>query len=56
LKKLIMMSILIATFAIPLVMSSRPVPPRRAVKLVQKHVVWFCIAYVIALCYVWPRL
>ena len=55
-KKLIMMSMMIATFAIPFVYSARPLPPRQAVKLVQKRWVVFCVVYVLALCYIVPRL
>ena len=55
-KKLILMSILIATFAIPFVYAGRPLPARRAVKTIQKRFVVFCVFYVIAVCYVMPRL
>jgi hypothetical protein len=55
-KKLILMSILIATFAIPFVFSARQLEPRRAVRIVQKRFVWFCVFYVLAVCYVMPRL
>lgn len=55
-KKLILMSILIATFAIPFVFSARSLAPRQAVKVVQKRFVVFCIIYVLAVCYVMPRL
>jgi hypothetical protein len=54
--KLILMSILIATFAIPFVYSARPLDPRSAVRLVQKRFVVFCVIYVLAVCYVLPRL
>jgi len=50
------MSILIATFAIPIVFSARPLEPRRSVRLVQNRFVWFCVVYVLAVCYVMPRL
>ena len=55
-KKLILMSILIATFAIPMFISSRQLSPRQGVRLVQKRFVVFCVLYVIAVCYVFPRL
>ena len=55
-KKLILMSILIATFAIPFVFSARALPPKSAVKVVQKRFVVFCVVYVIAVCYIMPRL
>ena len=55
-KKLILMSILIATFAFPFVYSAQPLQPKNAVKLMQKRFVVFCVVYVIAVCYVIPRL
>lgn len=55
-KKLILMSILIATFAIPFVFSARKVDPRRTVRVVQKRFLVFCVVYVIAVLYVMPRL
>jgi hypothetical protein len=55
-KKLVLMSILIATFAIPFVFSARPLAPKHAVRIVQKRFIVFCVIYVIAVCYVMPRL
>lgn len=50
------MSIMIATLAIPMIHAARPIEPRLAIRLMQKKLVWFCIVYVLALCYVVPRM
>lgn len=55
-KKLILMSVLIATLAIPFVLSAKPIQPRKALKLVEKSFIVFCVIYVLAVCYVLPRL
>lgn len=55
-KKLILMSILIATFAFPFFYSGRPLQPRKAVKLIEKRFLVFCVLYVLACCYVIPRM
>lgn len=55
-EKLILMSVLIATFAIPFVYSARPLVPRQGIRLVQKRFVVFSVSYVIAIIYVLPRL
>ena len=55
-KKLILMSILIATFAIPFIYSAKALQPSKAIKLVEKRFLVFCVIYVIAICYVLPRL
>lgn len=55
-QKLILMSILIATFAIPFIYSAKPIQPRKAIKLVEGSFLAFCVIYVIAIVYVLPRL
>jgi len=55
-KKLILMSIMIATFALPMIYAARPVEPRPTIRLLQRKLVWFCVIYVLAVCYVVPRL
>jgi len=54
-KKLILMSVLIATIWIPLALARFP-DTRRGVKLVQKRFLIFCVCYVIAVLYIMPRL
>jgi len=55
-KKLILMSIMIATLALPMIYAARPLPPRPTIRVLQKKLVWFCVFYVLAVVYVWPRL
>lgn len=55
-KKLVLMSVLIATFWIPFATAARSSDVRRGVRLVQKRFFWFCVAYVISVLYVMPRL
>ena len=55
-KKLILMSILIATFAIPFVYATRPLPPLRTTRTIRQRFLVFCVLYVISVCYVMARL
>ena len=55
-RKLVLMSVLIATFAIPMSAWAKKLDPRRTTRLVQKRLVWFCVIYVIVVLYVAPRL
>jgi hypothetical protein len=50
------MSIMIATFAIPMIYAARPLEPRPTIRVLQKKIVWFCVIYVLAVCYVVPRM
>ena len=55
-RKLILMSVLIATFWIPFATAASSPDLRRGIRLVQKRFFWFCVAYVIAVLYVIPRI
>lgn len=54
-KKFILMSILIATFWLPVV-ASREWNLERTVELVRKRFLIFCVLYVLAVAYVIPRM
>ena len=54
--KLILMSVMIATLALPIFYAAKPIEPRPAIRLLQKKTLWFCFFYVLAVCYVLPRL
>ena len=53
-QKLILMSLLIGTFWIPLA-AAKVMDGRRGVKRVQKRTAVFCACYVLAVLYVLPR-
>jgi hypothetical protein len=55
-KKLILMSIMIATLALPMFYAARPLAPPLTVRMLQRKLVWFCVFYVLAVLYVLPRL
>jgi hypothetical protein len=55
LKKLILMSVLIATIWLP-VAAARNHNGRAGIRVVQKRWLGFCVAYVLALLYIVPRL
>ena len=55
-KKLTLMSVLIATFALPMIIASRNVDPRRVPRILQKRFLTFCVIYVIMVLYIAPRL
>lgn len=54
-QKLLLVSILVATIAIPVVMSREKSRPE-GVKRTVKWMVGFCVFYLIALMYIYPRL
>ena len=54
-RKLLLMSVLIATFAIPMVYAGRS-KPRRTLPKMQKAFAVFCLVYVLAIVYVMPYL
>lgn len=54
-RKLILMSVLIGTFALPILMAKAN-NPERALRQVQRRFLVFCILYVLANLYVAPRL
>ncbi len=55
-KKLMLMSVLIATFWIPLAVAARSPDVRRGVRRVQTGFFWFCVVYVVSVLYIMPRL
>ena len=55
-KKFILMSVLIATFVIPLMTLKLQLDPKTGSKVIQKRTLIFCISYVIIVLYVAPRL
>ena len=54
-QKLVLMSVLIATFAIPMIYAGKG-KPRRTLPKMQKAFAIFCVLYVLAIVYVMPRL
>jgi hypothetical protein len=54
-KKIVLMSILVAIFWIP-VTAARDSQPYRGLRNVRKRFAVFCVAYVITVLYVMPRL
>ena len=54
--KLVLTSVLVATFVIPAVLARRTEPRDRDYALVLKSVAWFVAVYVVLLLFVYPRL
>jgi hypothetical protein len=54
-QKLILMSLLIGTFWIPIAAAKKHLKGRRGVVVVRKRTAVFCVCYVIAVLYVLPR-
>lgn len=54
-RRLILMSIMLATFVIP-ILAARHENARLGLKLVKKRFYVFMIVYVITILYIWPRL
>ena len=55
-KKLILMSVLIATIVIPLASLKLKLDPKRGAKLMQKRLLIFLAIYVVMVLYIAPRL
>ena len=54
-RKLLVLSILIATFWIPIAAAKEP-NPFKGLRKVRKQLAWYCAFYVIAVVYILPRL
>jgi hypothetical protein len=54
--KLVLTSVLVATFVIPAMLARRTEPGDRDYVLVLKPVAWFVAVYVVLLLFVYPRL
>jgi hypothetical protein len=54
-RKFILMSVLLATFYIPLAMAHQA-DLQKGIRVLRKRFLWYCIAYVIAVVYVIPRI
>jgi hypothetical protein len=54
-QKLVLMSVLIATFWVPMAYASSP-NIRRSVRKMRKTFAIFCVSYVIGIVYIMPRL
>ena len=54
-KKFIIMSLLFATFWIPLALAHKQGSPR-SLRIVQKRFLYFCAVYVVTILYVLPRI
>ena len=55
-KKFILMSVLIATIALPLAALKLKLDPKRGAKLMQKRLLIFLAIYVVMVLYIAPRL
>ena len=54
-RKLLLMSVLIFTFALPALAAREP-DPQKALRRLRKRFAWYCVAWIFAILYIMPRL